>query len=528
LAYLPDHNSGNSNLSNTTAIGANATVGANNSLVLGSIAGLNGATADTLVGIGTPTPTAKLDVRGTANFTGLITFAAGQTFPGAGTITGVTAGTGLTGGGTSGNVPLSLDTTKVPQLSTANTFTGNQTVNANLSATGVVSAASYQIGSNLFAAGNATTNNVYLGFAGNQTTTGYGNTGTGGQALVANAAGVNNTATGQAALPRNTSGTDNVAMGVVALEYNTQGNYNTASGVAALAFNTTGSNNTAVGYLAGPDANHPNLVNATAIGANAVVSESNALVLGPAGVSVGIGTATPAYPLHVNGVMRSELGLSLGGNAPVVVDAPGIVAGRFTILANGNVGINKPNPTNYPRRGRKYRRIRRPHWRQPQRGWQRHYQRRTHNQCRNHYRCWRKRGGTSEYVGRSDHKRRQIHERCSPHVLWRILSGQCSAGPGRWIRCSKQRHSDHSSDARRRISGIQHQRRVFTDRHNWRYQHQRRPFEFSTGIPTRYRPKLRSFVQKRFRADFRSGSRRYAAGVRCLGRSRMWTESRSQ
>jgi hypothetical protein len=337
--------SGNSNLSNTTAIGAHATVGANNSLVLGSIAGLNGATADTFVGIGTPTPTAKLDVHGTANFTGLITFAAGQTFPGAGTITGVTAGTGLTGGGTSGNVPLSLDTTKVPQLSTANTFTGNQTVNANLSATGVVSAASYQIGSNLFAAGNATTNNVYLGFAGNQTTTGYGNTGTGGQALVANAAGVNNTATGQASLPRNTSGTDNVAMGVVALEYNTQGNYNTASGVAALAFNTTGSNNTAVGYLAGPDANHPNLVNATAIGANAVVSESNALVLGPAGVSVGIGTATPAYPLHVNGVMRSELGLSLGGNAPVVVDAPGIVAGRFTILANGNVGINKPNPT---------------------------------------------------------------------------------------------------------------------------------------------------------------------------------------
>jgi hypothetical protein len=37
-------------------------------------------------------------------------------------------------------VTLNLDTTKVPQLKTANVFTGNQTVNGNLSATGVVTA----------------------------------------------------------------------------------------------------------------------------------------------------------------------------------------------------------------------------------------------------------------------------------------------------------------------------------------------------------------------------------------------------
>jgi len=68
---------------------------------------------------------------------GLITFASGQTFPGTGngTITGVTAGTDLTGGGTTGNVNLSVDTTKVPQLATANTFTANQTVNGTLTAT---------------------------------------------------------------------------------------------------------------------------------------------------------------------------------------------------------------------------------------------------------------------------------------------------------------------------------------------------------------------------------------------------------
>jgi len=39
---------------------------------------------------------------------GLLSFATGQTFPGTGTITGVTAGAGLTGGGTSGNVNVSL------------------------------------------------------------------------------------------------------------------------------------------------------------------------------------------------------------------------------------------------------------------------------------------------------------------------------------------------------------------------------------------------------------------------------------
>jgi hypothetical protein len=63
--------------------------------------------------------------------TGIITFATGQTFPGGGgTITGVKAGTDLTGGGTSGMVTLNLDTTKVPQLSTTNTFAQPQIVNS--------------------------------------------------------------------------------------------------------------------------------------------------------------------------------------------------------------------------------------------------------------------------------------------------------------------------------------------------------------------------------------------------------------
>jgi hypothetical protein len=46
---------------------------------------------------------------------------------GMGTITGITAGTDLTGGGTSGKVSLNMDTTKVPQLSSANAFSALNT-----------------------------------------------------------------------------------------------------------------------------------------------------------------------------------------------------------------------------------------------------------------------------------------------------------------------------------------------------------------------------------------------------------------
>jgi hypothetical protein len=69
------------------------------------------------------------------NSKGLFTFAAGQKFPGASTITDVKAGTDLTGGGTTGTVTLNLDTTKVPQLAAANTFTANQKVNGTMTAT---------------------------------------------------------------------------------------------------------------------------------------------------------------------------------------------------------------------------------------------------------------------------------------------------------------------------------------------------------------------------------------------------------
>ena len=441
---------------------------------------------------------------------GQITFATGQTFPGTGngTITGVTAGTDLTGGGTSGSVTLNVDTTKVPQLNAANTFTASQTVNGNLTASqlisnaaqgtaplqvssttqvpnlnasflaglsaasfqpvgsyatlagnsfsgdqsvsgnvtasgtvsgGIVTATTYEIGGlpTPFLSGSALNNNAFLGFSGNSTATGINNIASGPSALLADTSGSSNSAVGSTALTKNTTGSSNAAVGTGALGNNTQGGSNTAVGGVALSSNVTGSYNTGLGYGAGPDVNSPALTNATAVGAFAVVSKSNALVLGGTGanaVNVGIGTATPnstldvhgtanftgpitfaagqtfpgtgtitgvtagtglsgggttgavtlslnntytdgryaqlaanntysgvqtinnsvgigtspnpAFALQTIGTIRSETGgLSVGGSAPVTVDAPFVGGGRFTILPNGNVGINNPNPT---------------------------------------------------------------------------------------------------------------------------------------------------------------------------------------
>jgi hypothetical protein len=90
------------------------------------------AALSVLYGSGTGTP-AQTGLQIASN--GVVTFASGQTFPGTGSITGVTAGTDLTGGGNTGAVTLNLDTTRVPQLAAANTFTANQTVNGIVTAT---------------------------------------------------------------------------------------------------------------------------------------------------------------------------------------------------------------------------------------------------------------------------------------------------------------------------------------------------------------------------------------------------------
>ena len=287
-------------------------------------------------------------------------------------------GLGLTGGRSRPAARISIDTTVVPQLGAANTFTGNQTVTGNVIATG------YEIpfaGTNyLFDSGSPFTGaglgNSYLGFAGNAKTTGQGNVAAGWAALLANTTGLyntavgvsslftnssgqqntavgydalfatgggssatanNNTAIGFAAAYSNNTGYNNTAIGIQAMYDNTGGIGNTALGGLALYTNTTGNYNTAVGYQAGPTGA---LTNSTAIGANALVSESNALVLGGTGanaVKVGIGTASPAYTLDAAGTIRSSTGgfMFPDGTTQTTAATGGGGGGTVTSVATG-------------------------------------------------------------------------------------------------------------------------------------------------------------------------------------------------
>jgi len=61
---------------------------------------------------------------------------------------------------------------------------------------------------------------------------------------------------------------------------------------------------------------------------------------------VGINTTTPTHNLHVNGSLRVENEVSVGGAYAFGIDAPGILSGRFMVDINGNIGIGHNNPTN--------------------------------------------------------------------------------------------------------------------------------------------------------------------------------------
>jgi hypothetical protein len=161
----------------------------------------------------------------------------------------------ITGDGTSHYIPIFSSTTNIKnssifETSGADVGIGTTSPVATLDVNGAVnSATGFNLGGVIFAFGSYANQNVFLGFAGNATTTGGGNIASGYQALYSNASGSSNTAVGPYALYSNTTGTDNVAVGN-ALIANTTGNWNTACGNSTLNSNTTGHNNTAIGLQA--------------------------------------------------------------------------------------------------------------------------------------------------------------------------------------------------------------------------------------------------------------------------------------
>jgi hypothetical protein len=166
-------------------------------------------------------------------------------------------------------------------------------------------------------------------------TTGYYNTANGVQALSSNTTGSYNTANGRQALFFNTTGHSNTANGVQALFFNTTGHSNTANGVQALSSNTTGNYNTANGKFAGQyveDGITENAIsthsvyegyrtkalasgdtNEIVIGSEATGNGSNSVTLGNDNIintilkgNIGIGTTNPTAKLTIGGTPGTD------------------------------------------------------------------------------------------------------------------------------------------------------------------------------------------------------------------------------
>ncbi len=122
-------------------------------------------------------------------------------------------------------------------------------------------------------------NNSFVGrSAGLSNTTGGSNSFVGVDAGRSNTTGIGNSFFGVTTGISNVTGSDNSFVGANAGFSNTAGNGNSFVGVGAGFNNTTGGNNTIIGYFA--DVAAGNLTFAAAFGTNAVVSQSDTIVLG--------------------------------------------------------------------------------------------------------------------------------------------------------------------------------------------------------------------------------------------------------
>ena len=167
---------------------------------------------------------------------------------------------------------------------------------------------SYNYFSGYLSGANNTTGvgNQFLGcFSGVYNTTGTNNLFIGYSSGYNNTTGSSNQFSGSNSGSSNTTGSSNQFSGSSSGSSNTTGSNNTSIGAQSGQNNTTGSSNTVLGYNSGPASGNGALTNATALGANVVLTTSNTLVLGN-GARVGVGTSTPDYALDVVGDINAS------------------------------------------------------------------------------------------------------------------------------------------------------------------------------------------------------------------------------
>ena len=146
------------------------------------------------------------------------------------------------------------------------------------------------------------------------------------------AAGMDNTSSsnsffGSTAGSGNTTGSENSSFGRGAGAVNTSGASNTFVGNNAGLSNTTEDNNT---FIGADSTGAAGITNATALGANAVVTQSDSLVLGN-GVKVGIGNSAPSEKLHVVGNVFIGGNPNVGANGLILKSPNGATCAKLTI-----------------------------------------------------------------------------------------------------------------------------------------------------------------------------------------------------
>jgi Repeat of unknown function (DUF5907) len=311
------------------------------------------------LGLGTSTPSEKLDVTGNIKFSGALmpnnsagTVGQVLTSTGAGTApvwatpsAGGTAGWALTGNagtnaatnfiGTTDNVNLVFRRNNIKSgfISADNTALGVNSLAANTTGSRNVS-----IGQNALAVNTTGGYNVAIGGVTlNANTTGYNNVAVGDGALVTNTSGHTNVAVGPYSLLLNTTGISNTASGTQALSSNTTGNYNVATGRGALQFSTTGSNNVASGLQSMYSSSTGD--NNVAYGAYSLHSNST----GSSNTAIGYGTGegiTTGSNNTIIGANVQGLPANLSNN---IIIADGSGNRRINVDASGNVGIGTTN-----------------------------------------------------------------------------------------------------------------------------------------------------------------------------------------
>jgi len=319
------------------------------------------------VGIGTATPSEKLEVHGNIRvpsttfaeqygiiYKGTIPFihdfsyglnAGGITPVGRNTFVGVDAG----------NFTMGSTATTTSQAS-YNTAMGYLSLYANT--TGSYNNAMGYL--SLYANTTGSYNNAMGYYSLRYNTTGSYNNAMGVNSLRYNTTGSYNNAIGASSLYNNTTGNSNNAMGYLSLYANTTGNSNSAMGYYSLRYNTTGTNNNAMGYLSlynNTTGTNNNAMGVNSLRYNTTGSYNNAMGvnslydLEDGSSNTGVGYNTGRGITHGSG--NTILGASVTGldadltNNIILANGTGAIKAQHdgtNWSLTGNVGIGTPTP----------------------------------------------------------------------------------------------------------------------------------------------------------------------------------------